>query len=213
MDFLFLSKQNWAVALFLLLVIIISESHILNFFFNNSLGRAIFILFILVIAYLNKILGIISVLFAVLLISKKETNWFEGFTDKTTTSTDSSSSDSTTPVTTTSPSPVTTTSPSPVTTTSPSPTSTTDSLDPSGNSNSSLLSNINLDIEKEIEKVKQTLDPSGNQAIEGFDILGTENNLKRGKKSNSIPVSNQARKSEYVDPYYHSSFGNSFSFF
>jgi hypothetical protein len=58
-----------------------------------------------------------------------------------------------------------------------------------------------------------SIDPSGNEAIEGFDILGMENNLKRGKKSNSIPVSNQIRKSEIVNPYYHSAFGNSYTLY
>jgi hypothetical protein len=69
---------------------------------------------------------------------------------------------------------------------------------------------------KETVISKKTVeDPSGNIAIatEGFDILGTENNLKRGKKSNSIPISNSLRKSENVDPYYTSSFDNSYSLF
>lgn len=36
---------------------------------------------------------------------------------------------------------------------------------------------------------------------EGFDILGTERNLQRGKKSNSIMVNEDMRKSEHVDAY------------
>jgi hypothetical protein len=36
---------------------------------------------------------------------------------------------------------------------------------------------------------------------EGFDILGTEQNLQRGKKSNTIMVNEDMRKSENVDPY------------
>jgi Cft2 family RNA processing exonuclease len=36
---------------------------------------------------------------------------------------------------------------------------------------------------------------------EGFDILGTEQNLQRGKKSNTIMVNEDMRKSSNVDPY------------
>jgi len=36
---------------------------------------------------------------------------------------------------------------------------------------------------------------------EGFDILGTEQNLQRGKKSNTIMVNENMRKFENVDPY------------
>jgi hypothetical protein len=59
----------------------------------------------------------------------------------------------------------------------------------------------------------QRRDASGNVAAEGFDLLGTENNLKRGKKSNSIPVNNSVRKSGNVDPYYNSSFGSNYTQF
>jgi hypothetical protein len=50
-------------------------------------------------------------------------------------------------------------------------------------------------------------------ASEGFDILGTENNIKRGKQSNSISVNSIMRDSNNVDPYDDSSMKESFSFF
>lgn len=40
-----------------------------------------------------------------------------------------------------------------------------------------------------------------NKSLEGFDMLGLENNMKRGKQSNSIPVNHGMRKSENVMPY------------
>jgi hypothetical protein len=47
---------------------------------------------------------------------------------------------------------------------------------------------------------------------EGFDILGIENNIKRGKQSNSIPV-NKSRESSSIAPYDSSSFLGNFSLF
>jgi len=216
MNFSFLSKQNCGVALFLLFVIIISESPIIDFFFNNSLGRAIFILLILIIAYTNNILGVVSVLLAILFLQKKENKWLEGF-ENTQNSDSSIKNQSTTEIpsttNTTEPPSTTTTMETPSTTTimeSPSNTTTTNApsitTDPSGNT-------MNSTVNTKINNMKKMLNSSENEAIEGFDILGTENNLKRGKKSNSIPVSNQIRKSEYVDPYYQSSFGNSYQLY
>jgi len=182
MNFSIVSKQNMGVVVFLLLVIIISQAHLLDFLFYTSLGRAFFILLLLIIGYLNKILGVFTVLLAILLINNRENHfhYFEGITDMAHTSSSSSSSDSVV---------------------------NDGSLvkDPSGNT----VVKDTIISEKTIDLIK---DPSGNIATEGFDILGTENNLKRGKKSNSIPVSNSIRKSENVDPYYTSSFDNSYSF-
>jgi hypothetical protein len=209
---MFLSKQNCGIVLFLLFLIIISQLHLLNFFFNNSLGRAFFILIILLIAYFNNILGVISVLFAILLINNSENKWIneflEGFTDSSSPTNNTSNLEINSNLL-------------------KDPSGNSISMDASGNLNSSpsinsspsnsndINSSTNMDstsLENQMDKVKNTLDISGNLAIEGFDILGMENNLKRGKKSNSITISNQSRKSENVDPYYQSYFGDSFSY-
>ena len=49
--------------------------------------------------------------------------------------------------------------------------------------------------------------------MEGFDILGIENNIKRGKQSNSIPVNSFTRNVDFVSPYDGTSFLGSFSLF
>jgi hypothetical protein len=49
------------------------------------------------------------------------------------------------------------------------------------------------------------------KAAEGFDILGIENNIKRGKQSNSIPVNSFMRDADSVAPYEGTSFLGSFS--
>lgn len=189
MNFSIVSKQNMGAVVFLLLVILITQSRLLDFLFYTTLGRALFIFLLLIIGYLNKILGVVTVLLAILLINNRESNYpyFEGFTD-TTTSSDTTTSNTTTSNTTSS--------------------SDTKTKDASGNSIFDSVKNVIT--EKTSDLVE---DPSGNIAAEGFDILGTENNLKRGKKSNSIPVNNATRKSEHVDPYYTSSFDNSYSLF
>jgi hypothetical protein len=215
MNFIFTSKQKISIALFLFFIIIITQSHILKFFFNNSLGRVFFILFIFSIAYFNNILGVISVLFAILLINNYENNWIkgflEGFTDSSSPTNSTSNLESNSNLLKDSSGNLVNLDisgnkvPIDVSGNSIS-TSSNNNMVPSTNNNKS------IDLEKEIDKVKNSLDISGNLAIEGFDILGMENNLKRGKKSNSIPISNQTRKSENVDPYYQSYFGDSFSY-
>jgi len=57
-----------------------------------------------------------------------------------------------------------------------------------------------LSPKKEIQQIKHDK-PKKPASIEGFDIIGTENNIKRGKQSNSIPVSNFMRSSTNVQPH------------
>jgi hypothetical protein len=47
---------------------------------------------------------------------------------------------------------------------------------------------------------------------EGFDIIGTENNIKRGKQSNKIPVSEHMRESMSVSAF-DGSFSDNYSAF
>jgi len=187
MNFKLVSKQNIGFVLFLLLSIILSQSKFFEFLFHTYLGRAIFIVFLFLISYLSKFLGIISVLLVILMINyKDEQVYYEGFTDA----------------------------------------SGNEITDASGNVIRDASGNIIRDssnlfirhaISKNDIKSSSTTDPSTstttsdpstttNTATEGFDLLGTENTLKRGKKSNSIPVNNSVRQSGNVDPYFSSSF-------
>jgi hypothetical protein len=126
----------------LLLLIFLSQSSLLNFYFNSYLGRLLVIATILYFSYLHHILGIIVVLlFVIAFNSTIDTNpmYVEGME---------------------------TASPAPAT------------APPS--------------IEK--EKVKET-------GKEGFDIIGTESAIKRGKPSNSISVLPSSKKSDTIAPY------------
>jgi hypothetical protein len=42
---------------------------------------------------------------------------------------------------------------------------------------------------------------SSSAATEGFDIIGTENSIKRGKQSNSIPVNSFMKNSDAILPF------------
>ena len=100
MEFNIVSKNNLGVVTALLLVIILSQSQFFNFLLDSALGRAILILFILFISYTNKILGVVSVLFIIIMFNSSDIGYTEGFVP-TLSSTNSVNKDinSTTPVT------------------------------------------------------------------------------------------------------------------
>jgi len=181
------SKENMGGALLLLLLLIISQSRIFDFFFQTALGRALFIVLLLIISYCNKILGVVTVLIIILMINRRDFLYYEGFTDASgNTITDASGN----PMTDASGNRMTDASGNPMT-------------DASGN-------NVN----HPVVVAKKISSSSSSSGTEGFDLLGTENTLKRGKKSNTIPVSDSVRRSGNVDPYSSSSsFDNSYSMF
>ena len=182
MNFKLVSKQNIGVVMFLLLTIIISQSRMFDFIFNSALGRGLFIIFLLIISYCNKILGIVTVLLAILMINHRDFLYYEGFTDA-------------------SGNPVADASGNPM-------------ADASGNRLADASGNTPSPGSGPPSSGGPTMMPaSSSSATEGFDLLGTENNMKRGKKSNSIPVNNSVRRSGNVEPYSSSSFDNSYSMF
>ena len=85
MDFKLVSKNNLGVVTALLLVILLSQGRVFNFLLVSALGRAILILFILVISYTNKILGVVSVLFIIIMFNNSDIGYLEGFTDSSST--------------------------------------------------------------------------------------------------------------------------------
>jgi ABC-type protease/lipase transport system fused ATPase/permease subunit len=195
MDFKLISKNNVGTAVLLLLAIALSQSKAFNFLIDTALGRFFLIVFILCLSFCHKILGVIGVLFIIIMFNSNL--YYEGFED-------SSSSK---------------------------PTSSSSSTDASSNStdaSSNSTTTMNTDQIKEMIK-QQISDASKNntsssttssdtssssknsKAAEGFDILGIENNIKRGKQSNSIPVNSFMRDSDSIFPYEGTSFLGSFS--
>jgi hypothetical protein len=80
MCFKLVSKNNMGIVATLILVVLLSQSRFFNFLIDSALGRAILILFILVISCVNKILGVVSVLFIIIMFNQSGMGYIEGFT-------------------------------------------------------------------------------------------------------------------------------------
>ena len=203
MNFNLVSKNNIGVVVALLLVILLSVSKVFNFLLDTTLGRSVLVLFVLILAYVNKILGVVSVLFIVILFNQSDFGYLEGFTDASGNSTTPSANEqanmaareaerkkirqnvkasmaaktatpATTPATTAPAAPAATPAPA-----APAPPA------------------ISMPIKG---------------GAEGFDIIGTENYIKRGKQSNKILVSDHMRESNNVSAF-DGSFTDSYSAF
>jgi len=206
MNFMLVSKNNIGIVVALLLVILLSQSKFFNFLLDTTLGRSILVFLILILAYVNKILGVVAVLFIIILLNQSDIGYLEGFTDGSgnkkplekqqpvkvsSTSTATAASPSTSTATAASPSTSTATavSPSTSTATAASPSTTTPSAE-----------------------TPATTTPLTTGAAEGFDIIGTENNIQRGKQSNKIPVTSHMRESMNVSAF-DGSFSDNYSAF
>ena len=189
MNLKFLSKNNLGVAAALLLVVLLSQSKVLNFLLDTTLGRALLILFILFISYANKILGVVSVLFIIIMFNNSNLNYFmEGFTAQPPTTND-------------------TTIPS-------TPVKKVDEeqqpVKPT-NKVAATASPVTNDTTTMPAEPALATTSSKNVAKEGFQTLDIERSIQKGKQSNSIPVTPFMKESDSIAPYEGSSFAESFS--
>lgn len=206
MEFKLISKNNIGSVIFLLLVILLSQAKAFNFLMETTLGRVFLIIFILSLSHCHKILGVVGVLLIVIMFNSNI--YYEGFGDKSSSTTDDSSSSVDTSF---------------------------NSVDASSNSTTTLNSDqikqmIQQQIAAAASNKKSSSDsttdsttdstsstrtvskkPNSSTSSEGFDILGIENNIKRGKQSNSIPVNGFMRDADSIAPYEGASFLGSFS--
>ena len=81
MEFKLASKNNVGVVATIIFCIILSQTRFFNFLIDTVLGRAVLILLILGISYMNKIFGIIAVLFIIIMFNKSDIGYMEGFSD------------------------------------------------------------------------------------------------------------------------------------
>ena len=203
MDFKLVSKNNLGVVISLLLVILLSQGRVFNFLLDSALGRAILILFILVISYTNKILGVVSVLFIIIMFNNSDIGYMEGFTNSS--STNNSNSNSTTNMSSKMP----TNSNKDTTSTSTDTTTTTTTPTLTDEQKQQLMATIQ---EKAKDKDPSTVTSSSSAVsggVEGFNTFETERNIQKGKQSNSIPVSSYANQSDNVEAF--GTFGGKFS--
>jgi hypothetical protein len=168
-----MSKNNIGGAVALLFVILLSQSKIFNILIDTVLGRMVLIAFLLIISYLNKILGVVAVLIIIIMFNHSNIGYMEGFTSD-------ASNNATSKIKT----------------------------DDSKNASSSASPPASAPASP-----PTPVKPPASTATEGFDIIGKESNLKRGKQSNSIPVNDFMRESTSVAPYEGSSNLESFSAF
>ena len=166
-----LSKNSISIIVALLLVIILSETKLFFFFTETYLGRSILILILLFASYLNKILGIVCVFIIIIMFSSKRLINFEGFDNNMSASSMPGANGSGTY--------------QPTTTTS---------MPGENGSGTYQPTKINV-----IAPSSKTTKKS--EAMEGFDLQSTENNIKRGKQSNSIQVKPSLNSSVDVSPY------------
>ena len=194
MNFNLVSKNNIGVVVALLLVILLSVSKVFNFLLDTTLGRSVLVLFVLILAYVNKILGVVSVLFIVILFNQSDFGYLEGFTDASGNSTTNANQQA--------------------------------KIAAREAERKKIRQNIKTNMAAKTETPATTpatdapSTPPTPSAIsmpikggaEGFDIIGTENYIKRGKQSNKILVSDHMRESKNVSAF-DGSFTDSYSAF
>jgi hypothetical protein len=197
-NFQLISKNNIGGAMALLLVILLSQARIFNTLLDTVLGRMVLLAFLLVISYLNKILGVVSVLLIIIMFNNSTLGYMEGFTsdsedkekDKETIKSDAENTANT------------------VESDAENTANTAKSdAENTGNTVKSDAENTANTAKSDAENTANTLKT---KMSEGFDIIGKENNIKRGKQSNTIPVNDFMRESDHVLP--HEGFGNFESF-
>jgi len=234
-----LGKNSMGIALALLLVLLLSESRLFKFFTDTYLGRAFLIFIILIASYLNKILGVVCVFIIIIMFSNTSyyeafgDNGATATSDSTngTSATNTTNNGSiannvmekvknvknaisqatgTTPSTPSTPSTMTSqTMPAQTMNSTSSPASS-----PASSPSATIAGSMNTPTSVPSDKINVITSAmqaknSGNN-IEGFDLQTTENNIKRGKQSNSIPVNQFLMQSPNVAPYESANFSENF---
>jgi len=199
-----LSKNSISIIVALLLVIILSETKLFFFFTESYLGRSILILILLFASYLNKILGVVCVFIIIIMFSSNRLVNFEGFDSNMS----ASSNEKVQKVKDAIAEKINDYNPNPTTSTPGANGSGTyqPTSMPGANGSGTYQPTSALNNSQNPSKINVSA-PSGkstknvNNSIEGFDLQSTENNIKRGKQSNSIQVNASLKNSLDVSPY------------
>jgi hypothetical protein len=190
-----LTKNSIGIVLALLLVILLSESRLFKLLTDTYLGRAFLVIIILFASYLNKILGVTCVLIIVIMFNNFGNHSFYEGIDGSVSTTNKTNK----------------------------PTKNNQPTDDNKNEKTDTATtsseNINTHTSVPNDKINVTTTTSTSSSeksefpsIEGFDLQSTENNIKRGKQSNTIPINQYNNQSIEVAPYEVPSFSNLFGF-
>jgi hypothetical protein len=169
------------------LAIFLSQSRSIDFLFRTVLGRLTLIVLILAMSYTNKILGVVGVLFVVIICSSTNIEGLDNMeTTTTTTDTTITVPDTTAEATGTDAKGtntivkkdkkgVSSVSGTPIDEAQTGVTEDTNT----GDTNTEDITTANAG---------ENVNTTENTAVEGFDIIGLERNMQKGKDSNKIPV-------------------------
>ena len=183
MDLKLVSKNNMGVVITLILAILLSQSRFFDFLIDTYLGRMVLLAFVILIAYTNKILGLVAVLFVIIAFNNNQMNmvhsynFYEGFDSSGNTTFDSSGNS----------------------------TVATAIQNAKDKIQSKLQTNAQSgEINSSTSTTTTSSAVSGTESFngrEGFNMADRELNMLRGKQSNSVPVFNNLRnQSEDVSP-------------
>lgn len=189
MNFKVLSKNNVGSAFLLLVIILLSQARTFDYFINNYLGRLLLIIAVIILSYINKILGVVLVLFIIMMMNRIDFLYVEGMENRPSGRTNSDSA---------------TTDTIDITATE---TETTNQ-----NIRPEMVAAI-------AEKVQAHMSENGgganggrsgemasargqNGSMEGTNLTENEDAIKKGKSSNSIAVDEGVRNSDNVEAFY-----------
>lgn len=174
-----LSKNNLGIFSIFILVILLSQSRIFDVLTNHHLGRLLLLSLIIMIAYINKYLGLLSVLFVIIAFDFNQTNhiysynYYENF--DTNTQLDGSNN-------------ITDAKKQQL------------SSDLSNTENNMKTTQTSIQkLQKDLANLKQEVqiaaeNANNGKAREGFCMAEKETNILRGKQSNSIKVFSKNRE-------------------
>ena len=181
-NFKMVNKNSVGGAGLLLFLIVISQARLFDFLIDSSLGRILLVLTLICLSYCHGILGVVGVLLIIIAFNHSGLSFLsEGFETTTTTG------EVTTPGETI---------------------KAEIKLDPDA------VAAIKSQMMDKAKKAKESASSTPTDSttttdsfvttrgLEGFDVLGIENNLKRGKQSNSIPTSSYSKQdSDFISAY------------
>jgi hypothetical protein len=191
MDIKLVSKNNMGIVITLILVILLSQSRFFDFLTDTPQGRIILLALIVLIAYTNKILGLLAVLFVIIAFNQNDIsvvqsyNFYEGF-DGSGNSTDS--------------------------------TIMKDKLTQDKAKEDILKKKMPvLNADGNSSQTTTTSSSAASESFggrEGFCMSDRELNILRGKQSSTVPVFNKSREqTNEVDPTDKSVFSDSYASF
>jgi hypothetical protein len=177
MNFKLLNKNNLGCVALLLLVVLLCQSRLLDLLFDTVLGRTILVLFIILIAHANRILGVVAVLFVIIAFNNSYTSMVEGFADASANKVDVSGNTAT---------------------------GAKGNTATVSKGNTTVTNSSGQTAAVGSGEIASAIKSKLSQAVsgkEGFDLVGRERYIQRGKQSNSIPVHGYTRESNNVSAF------------